>query len=99
MESIKDSISLSYDGNDELKAALGGKEPGKKCRIILDVTTKTNSDEGFEASIDEVELAEDYEPGDEVVDDSVVEDSEEDSDSEDEDPVMVIMKGKKDADE
>lgn len=87
---MKDQITLNYADNDELKAALGGKEPGDKCRITLDVLVSANSDEAFDASIEGVELEDSYEE-----DEDTDTESEEPASEEDEDPVMGVMAKKK----
>lgn len=89
MDSKSDSIQLSYQDNDELKAALGGMEPGDEVKLTLIVTVRGNDDDGFDALIDEVEVAESEEPEDED------EETESDED-EDEDSALSVMKSKKD---
>jgi hypothetical protein len=80
---MKDAITLNYKDNDELKAALGGKEPGDRCKITLDVLVSANSDEAFDGSIEGVELDESYEEKEETVSEEV-----------DEDPVMEVISKK-----
>jgi hypothetical protein len=56
MESQADSITLNYADNEELKTALGGKEPGDEVTLTLRVTVRANSDDAFDAMIDDVQL-------------------------------------------
>lgn len=58
MESKADSLLLSYEGNDSLKAALGGLQPGDQAELCITVTVRANDDKTFDAIIDEVEADE-----------------------------------------
>ncbi len=52
-----DPITLNYDSYDEqLKAALSGKEPGESVVLTVRAKVNSNSDESITLDIEEVEL-------------------------------------------
>lgn len=48
----KNTLSLDFRDNPELKAALGGKQPGDKITVEFDLMVKDVTDEGLDASIE-----------------------------------------------
>lgn len=85
MDSKSDSVLLSYKDNPELKAALGGKQPGDTCEITLKVTVRANDDDTFDALIDEIHTED--ESSEEEMDEMEDDESEDESEA----PVMVVM--------
>lgn len=55
-----DNISLSKEDHPELADALAGKQPGQRCRLIIDVDVVENSDMIFSADVAEVEVDKSY---------------------------------------
>jgi hypothetical protein len=97
MESSKDTIVLDYDDNEELKATLGGKEPGDKVTLTVTALVKANDEKTFEAIIEEVTAEDTPEEEEEES-----EDDEEEAESEDDEAtpsvVRVMTKKKKTVD-
>jgi hypothetical protein len=76
---MKNKLALEFADNPELKAALGGKEPGDRIELTFEVMVVSTDDERFEADIESV-----------TVDGETDESADADADT----PVMALIIGK-----
>jgi hypothetical protein len=87
----KNSLHLDLTDNEDLKAQLAGYEPGDTVVLEMTVQVKSNDDDAFEASIENVFEVEDKEEPE----DNESEDSEDEGEEEPKAPALVVMMGKK----
>lgn len=99
MDTKSDSLLLSYNGNEELKKALGDLQPGDTCELKIEVTVRANDEEAFDAMIDSVERCDDemYEEGDDESEEGAEKKVSTRPDKEDDvgEPALVIVAARK----
>ncbi len=89
MQNKTNTLSLDFKDNPELKAALGGLEPGDRVTIEIELMTSAVDGERFEAVVEGIAVEGEAETEDEEGEPTSVEPSADE-------PVMVVMavKGK-----
>lgn len=99
MDSVSDSLILSYKDNPELQAALGDLQPGDKVTLSVTVTVRANDKDQFDSLIDEVEPSADADAASEPdADEMPPEEDAAEGESADKPAAVMLVLGKKKGD-